>query len=77
MSNLLTRTEQSAKEDYNKIPVHYCTNCLSLKIRRVAGLNDAVYCDDCGGTDTKETSIEEWEELYKKKYGFTFLENNY
>lgn len=77
MSNLPTRTEQSAKEDYNSIPIHYCRECLSPKIMRVAGMDDASYCDDCGCTDIAQASVEEWETLYKAKHGFTYLNNHY
>ena len=75
MNNLFTKIEQSPKEDYNKIPVHYCKECLSLAVMRVARMDDACYCDTCGSTDIEQTSIEEWEELYKKRYGFRYLDN--
>lgn len=71
------KKESFSKEEYNKIPVHYCFNCLSLKIKNVPGLDDAAYCDDCGSTDIRETSIEEWDNLYKSKYGMSYLNNNY
>jgi hypothetical protein len=77
MSNLPTRAEQSAKEDYNSIPVHYCRECLSLRVMRVANMGDASYCDDCGCTDIEQASIEEWEQLYRKKHGFTYLNSTY
>ena len=77
MSNLPTKTENSLKEEYNNIPVHYCKGCLSLKVMRVAGMEEACYCDDCGGTGIEQTSIEEWEQLYKKKHGFTYLNSTY
>ena len=77
MNSLLIRTNQYAKEEYNSIPVHYCANCLSLSVRRVAGLDDASYCDKCGGTDILEANIKDWEELHKNKYGFNYLENEY
>lgn len=77
MSNLLTRKEQLPKEEYNKLPVFYCRDCLSLAIRRVAGMEDACYCDECGSTNIAEASIEEWEALYKEKHGFTYLNNKY
>lgn len=77
MSNLSTNQERSPKEDYNNIPVHYCRECLSLKVMRVAGIEDAAYCEDCGCTNTCEASIEEWDNLYKAKNGFSFLEREF
>lgn len=60
-------------EEYNDIPVHYCKGCLSLKIKTVVeGLN-LDYCDECGCTDTEQAHIEEWEKLYRERYGFDFL----
>lgn len=77
MSSLLIRTEQSAKKEYNSIPVHYCRNCLSLRVMRVPGMDNVSYCDDCGCTDTAQINIEEWETLYKARHGFTYLNNSY
>ena len=77
MSNLPTKTEKLPKEEYDKIPIHYCKDCLSLTVMRVAGMEDACYCDKCGCTDIGETSIEEWEALYEKKHGFSYLNSSY
>lgn len=63
------------KEIYDSIPVHYCSNCLSLKIRTL-GQTDDVYCDECGSTDILTSSIHEWEELYKQKYGHSYLKKS-
>lgn len=61
------------KEEYNNIPVHYCKECLSLKIKTVTeGLN-LDYCDECGCTNTEQSHINEWKILYKERYGFDFL----
>ena len=61
------------KEKYNNIPVHYCKECLSLKIKTVTeGLN-LDYCDECGCTNTEQSHINEWKTLYKERYGFDFL----
>lgn len=76
MSNLPTRIGESPDE-YNNEPVYYCKHCLSLKIIGVAGMDDAEYCDECGSTNIEQTSIEEWEKLYKEKHGMTYLENKY
>lgn len=66
-----------AKEEFNQEPIYYCKQCLSLKIMRVAGMDDVAYCDECGSTDIEETSIEEWRKLYRERYGFDYLENTY
>jgi hypothetical protein len=55
------------KEEYNKIPVCYCENCLSLKIRTL-GDTDLAYCDNCGSTEVLQCDIENWKTLYKNKY---------
>ena len=62
--------------EYNDEPVFYCKHCLSLKIRD-AGLPDLLYCDECGSADILTTNIEEWENLYKERHGFKFLDRNY
>lgn len=77
MSNSPTRIGQLPKEEYNEEPVHYCKQCLSLKVMRVAGMDDAVYCDECGSTDIEEASIEEWEALFEERHGFKHLDNGY
>lgn len=65
------------KEGYNKIPIFYCKNCLSLKIRDVEHIENSEYCDRCGSTDIAQTNVREWETLYKNKYGHYFLSNKY
>ena len=67
----------SPTKEYNNIPVHYCRECLSLRVMRVAGMEEACYCDDCGCTNIVETNIEEWQDLYEKKHGFIYLNNSY
>lgn len=58
-------------KEYNEEPVFYCKSCLSLKIIN----NDIDYCDTCGSTDTSKVSIEQWQELYKKRYGRKYINN--
>lgn len=67
----------TSKEEYNAIPVFYCQNCLSLKIRNVAHVENSEYCDECSSTDVRTANIYEWEKLYVAKYGHKFLENKY
>lgn len=55
---------------YNKEPVVYCSQCLSLKIRDIAGTD---YCDDCGSTEIKEANIFDWEDQYEARYGEKYV----
>lgn len=71
MSNLNnTIRGESPKEEYNNIPVVYCKNCLSLKIRVLD--EDVDYCDDCGSTELASTDIETWKEMWEKRYNKPF-----
>lgn len=56
-------------EEYDNIPVYYCKRCLSLLIR---GVDDLEYCGECGCTDIDCVPIEEWENIYYKRYGKYF-----
>lgn len=58
-------------DKYNAIPVVYCSDCLSIKISTIDGID---YCEDCGSTNMKEANIFDWEKMYKAKYSNTFLE---
>ena len=59
----------------NEDMVVYCPHCLSLAIRVMYREDPSLdYCEDCGATDTAQTSIENWEEMYKEKYGMYFLD---
>lgn len=69
----MNNSSTEKKEEYNAVPVLYCKNCLSLRIRSVP-MEISDFCDDCGSTNIVETSIEEWEELYKKRFGHRYLE---
>lgn len=70
MSNLST----DKKESYNDIPVYYCKKCLSLKIRQISSMGDLDYCEECGSTCIENTNIDNWETIYKNKYGHKYLE---
>lgn len=65
-------SEQEKINDYDSEPIAFCANCLSLKIKHEDSI-DMDYCSDCGCSDIKETSVEEWEALYQKKYGKKFV----
>jgi hypothetical protein len=61
-----------SKEDYNREPVYYCKKCLSLVIMAYNESGISEYCNDCGSTDIATTSINEWQALYRAKYGKEF-----
>lgn len=68
MSNLFT------KEVYDSIPVFYCKQCLSLRIKDVQGVVGTEFCDECNSTNVGTTDIYTWEELYRNMYGHKFLD---
>lgn len=74
MSHLHTKPVRYAKEIYDSIPVHYCKQCLSLKIKFIPGISDTDYCDECNSTNVQQTTIDEWEQMYKQRYGYKFLD---
>ena len=57
--------------EYNDIPVHFCTDCLSLRILSLDQEGD--FCDDCGSTSVHTCHISEWERLFFNKYNTHFL----
>lgn len=65
---------ENTLNDYNAEPVLYCKHCLSLKVRNIPDSEDSDYCDECGSTNIENCSIEEWEVLYKNKYGHKYIE---
>lgn len=71
MSNLNTEDQIN---DYNNIPVLYCKHCLSIRVRDIPMIENSDFCDKCGSTDIGKTTIENWEELYKSRYGHKYLE---
>lgn len=61
------------KDVYNSIPVYYCKQCLSLRIKDVPGIKDTEFCDSCNSTNVETTDIETWEKLYEARYGHRYL----
>lgn len=48
--------DKLTKEDYNNIPIVFCTRCLSLKI---VIIDDMDYCAECSSTSMQEATIKE------------------
>jgi hypothetical protein len=67
-------TMSEDKKTYDEDPVFYCKRCLSLNIRRMPCVDNQDYCGECGTTDIGSADIEEWKEMYKKKYGHDFVQ---
>ena len=63
---------QDRYEDYDSEPVKYCARCYSLKIKYEEVI-DSECCADCGCSDVAESSIEEWEKKYERRYGKKFV----
>ena len=63
--------EKITKEEYNKEPVHYCKDCLSL---RILGMDNYNFCDSCGSTNIDTASIDDWNEMYFKKHKYYYIE---
>jgi len=60
--------------DYDDEPVYYCKRCLSLNIRQIPMLEGQYYCAECGTVELATATIDEWKELYRKKYGKDYIE---
>ena len=63
-------------KNYNDEPVFYCKGCLSLRIKTIGSGLDLDYCDKCGCTDIEHAHIDEWQGLFRKRYGYDYLTKN-
>lgn len=62
------------KQEVEEEPITYCKRCYSIKVR----FEDSIgmdCCGDCGCTDFGTASFEEWEGLYKGRYGHKYMED--
>lgn len=59
-------------KEYDSEPVRYCPRCFSLKVRYEDAIGSDC-CMDCGCSDIAETTIDEWERMYKERYGSTYV----
>lgn len=70
MESVLDKPLNSEAEDFNKEPVHFCTHCLSLRVKTIETFD---YCDTCNSTDIESTDIHTWEKMYEDRYGVKYL----
>lgn len=62
------------KAEYENEPVYYCKDCLSLKIKFIAGLDNSEYCCDCNSTNIVKGTFKEWDELYRERFHHSYIE---
>lgn len=66
-------SEKKDIKEQEEEPVYYCARCYSLKIKYEESIGMDC-CGDCGCTDFRTSSYEDWEKLYKQRYGHKFVE---
>lgn len=66
-------SKQDKLKEYDSEPVMFCSKCYSLNIVH-EDVIDSDCCGECGCSDLKTASIDEWEKLYKQRYGHKFVE---
>lgn len=64
--------KQNNIQEDDEDSVVYCTKCYSLKIKYEEAIGMDC-CGDCGCTDFKTASFNDWEKLYKARYGHKFV----
>lgn len=68
------KAEKVGSDDRDLEPVSYCSECYSLRIGSIEGIDSSDYCMDCGCTKIEQATIEEWERLYERRYGRKLVE---
>jgi len=72
MLELTIMTNRLKQLEYDSEPVSYCTKCYSLRIKYEEVL-DTDCCMDCGCLDIAETSVDNWERMYERRYGHKYI----
>ena len=65
-----------SKKEYEEEPVYYCKRCLSLNIKEMPFMGNRDYCESCGAVEVGMASFEEWEKMYREKYGHSYIEKD-
>lgn len=63
---------QEPLKDYDAEPVVYCARCYSLKIKYEEAI-DTDCCMECGCSDIRSTTIDQWESLYENRYKHKYV----
>lgn len=69
MARRATRTQEVEEE-----PITYCRKCYSIKVKYEDSIGMDC-CGDCGCTDFSTTNFDEWENLYRNRYGHKYMED--
>ena len=59
---------------YDNEPIFYCEACLSLKILTTDDEID--FCDLCGSININTALIKDWDNIYKERYGISYLKEH-
>jgi hypothetical protein len=65
--------EQKNMNEMESDTVDFCSRCYSLKIKYEDSIGMDC-CGDCGCTDFRTASFDEWEKLYKERYDHKYVE---
>ena len=69
----MTKPKKTIKNEEEE-PWTFCPKCYSIKFRFEDSLGTDC-CEDCGCTDLRTSTFEEWDKLYRNRYGRPFLED--
>jgi len=68
----MTKSKKIMKEEED--PWTFCPKCYSIRFKYEDSLGTEC-CEDCGCTDLKTSTFEEWDKLYRNRYGHPYLED--
>lgn len=66
-------SRKKKKEECDSEQVTFCAKCYSLRYRYEESIGMDC-CMDCGCTDSRTASFDEWERLYTERYGHKYLD---
>lgn len=59
------------KEDYNDVPVTYCADCLSLRVKEEDGY---LICGGCGNDVFDSAHVDDWDKRFQMRYDSKYLD---
>ena len=64
--------DRSRANPYNKLPIHFCEECLSIKIVD-GGEFLGEYCGVCGSQNVRVETMDTYDSLYRRRYGIKYF----